>query len=182
MKNYKFSIITPTHLYLPYLDELWESIKGQTYKNWEWVLYLNGEMRESFLSKEIQYDKRVKIYKQEVKFSMLYTPRSNRNIGYLKKTAFLFGKGDILVEADHDDILTSDCLEELNKAFQKNVGFVYSDCAAIGQKKPFSAELGWKHSEYEYKGKKLISMSAFEPAADRVSSMWFSPHHVRAWR
>lgn len=182
MKNYKFSIITPTHVYLPYLDELWESIKAQTYKKWEWILYLNGRMQKSFLSSDILNDNRVKIYQEENGGGSLFATVPNRNIGNIKNIAFSYGEGDILVEADHDDVLTPDCLEELNKAFQKKVGFVYSDCATIGQKEPFSSDYGWKFTEYEYKGKKLISMTAFEPTVDRVSSMWFTPCHVRAWR
>ena len=37
----KLSIITPTHK-LTYIHELYESIKNQTYSDWEWVLYLKA--------------------------------------------------------------------------------------------------------------------------------------------
>ena len=45
--NYKFSIITPEHKKenIPFLLELYETIKSQTYSNWEWVLYLNGNCK-----------------------------------------------------------------------------------------------------------------------------------------
>ena len=40
----KFSIITPEHnpKNIFNLLELFESIKEQTYTNWEWILYLNS--------------------------------------------------------------------------------------------------------------------------------------------
>ena len=40
----KFSLITPEHnpKNIFNLLELFESIKAQTYTNWEWVLYLNN--------------------------------------------------------------------------------------------------------------------------------------------
>ena len=49
----KFSIITPSHKYQPYIEELYTSINQQTYENWEWILYLNGEFKRDQLSKEI---------------------------------------------------------------------------------------------------------------------------------
>ena len=177
----RFSIITPTHIYNPYLMELWESIKSQTFKDWEWILFLNGEMTNKQVASEISNDKRVKIYRDIYHFD-IRTSAPKLKIGDIKKKAFSKGKGDILVEADHDDLLTPDCLKELNKAFTKGVGFVYSDTAFIGLKKPYNAKFGWQSYGYEHEGEKLIVMCAFEPTAEKVQSMWFSPNHVRAWR
>lgn len=61
MMQYKFSLITPSHKYSPYLDELYESIKNQTYTNWEWVLYLNNEFTEDQVPPQIIRDPKVKI-------------------------------------------------------------------------------------------------------------------------
>ena len=49
MNNYKFSLITPEHSVknIPLLLELYDSIKKQTYEDWEWVLYLNGEIKKT---------------------------------------------------------------------------------------------------------------------------------------
>ena len=65
MKQFKFSIITPEHTpkNVHYLLELYESIKAQTYSNWEWVLYLNGTMTVQDLPKEIAIDPRVVVYR-----------------------------------------------------------------------------------------------------------------------
>ena len=106
----RFSIITPTHEYTPYLYELYESIKEQTYKDWEWILFLNGEARDKKVIKEILNDKRVKIYKDSYKLN-IRKPAPTPKVGDIKNKAFSLGIGDILVEADHDDLLTTDCLE-----------------------------------------------------------------------
>jgi glycosyltransferase involved in cell wall biosynthesis len=58
----KFSIITPSHKYHIYFDELYASIVNQTYTNWEWIIYLNGEFKKDQLSKKILDDERIKIY------------------------------------------------------------------------------------------------------------------------
>ena len=170
------SIITPTHCFTPYLYELYESIKGQSYKDWEWILFLNGNLTNKNAIQEIKEDKRVKIFRDELTTDKI-------KIGDIKHKAFSCGKGDILVEADHDDLLTVDCLEEINKAFKdKKVGMVYSDTAFIGLNKPFDSEYGWESYKYSHNGKDLIAMSSFEPSKEMIQSMWFSPNHVRAWR
>jgi len=106
----KFSIITPSHKYQTYIEELYASISKQTYQNWEWILYLNGKFKKNQLPNEILNDERVKIYTNY---------DGNANIGYVKNKAFSLGIGDVLVEVDHDDILTPDCLEELAKGFKE---------------------------------------------------------------
>jgi glycosyltransferase involved in cell wall biosynthesis len=44
----KLSVVTPTHKGT-YLNELYDSLKDQTYNNWEWLLYLNGGLLKGHL-------------------------------------------------------------------------------------------------------------------------------------
>jgi O-antigen biosynthesis protein len=174
----KFSIITPSHKYQDYILELYKSITEQTYENWEWILYLNGEFKKEQLTKEIIEDERVKIYTNY---------DGNTNIGYVKNKAFSIGTGDILVEMDHDDILTPDCLEELKIAFEQHpeCGFVYSDNATYHMDDkfvPYSPAFGWTYENYDWNGKKLIAMNTPEPSSHSVSYIWYAPDHIRAWR
>jgi glycosyltransferase involved in cell wall biosynthesis len=173
----KFSIITPTHLKNAFLDDLYDSLVEQTYSNWEWVLFLNGGAQLSQLSQRITSDKRVRVILQL---------EDNNCVGFIKNNAFSTGKGDILVEVDHDDILTADCLEELNKAFQDpSVGFVFSDDAIYHMKEeplPYMPSNGWTHYRYDWKGKSLLAHNCFEPSSRSMSYIWYAPDHVRAWR
>jgi len=174
----KFSIITPSHKYQSYFDELYSSIKTQTYSNWEWVVYLNGEFKKTHLSNEILEDERVKIFEDY---------EGNTNIGYVKNKAFSLGTGEVLVEVDHDDILIPNCLEELAKAFEENpeCGFVYSDNATYHMNAefiPYNPVFGWTYSDFEWNDKKLISMNSFPASSHSVSYIWYAPDHVRAWR
>lgn len=174
----KFSIITPSHKHHEYIFELYESITNQTYNNWEWILYLNGNFKKESLPSEILNDERVKIYTNY---------DENSNIGYVKNKAFSLGMGDVLVEADHDDILTSDCLEELAKAFKENkdCGFVYSDNATYHMKDeftPYNPLYGWTYRNYKWNDKDLTVMNSFDASSHSVSYIWYAPDHVRAWR
>ena len=105
--EYKFSIISPSHKNTPYLQELYESLVTQTYGNWEWILWLNGKFDRKKLSAEIENDERVKIYQCKEK---------NSNVGFHKNKAFHLGTGDILVEVDHDDMITPDWLDAKNSS------------------------------------------------------------------
>jgi glycosyltransferase involved in cell wall biosynthesis len=179
MKNLKYSLITPEHNpgNIPFLMELYDSIKSQTYENWEWIIFINGNFTRNHVPESIISDIRVKICEAKTKSS---------NIGAIKNEAFNCGTGDILVECDHDDILTNDCLEELNKVFQDDtVGFVYSDNAVLHMKdefQPYDASFGWSFRMFEWKGKQLYAMNSFSPTSHSLGYIWYAPDHVRAWR
>jgi glycosyltransferase involved in cell wall biosynthesis len=175
----KFSIITPTHSIknIPNLLELYHSIKEQTYSDWEWIILLNGDFEIYITPIELRSDPRVKINRIN---------GNNTNIGFIKKYAFSLGTGDVLVEADHDDLLTPNCLEELYKAYQdESVGFVYSDDAMLDEVNnfvPYDTTYGWTYRTFDWKDKKLIAMNSFAPSSQSLSFIWFAPDHVRSWR
>ena len=174
MKDHTFSLITPTHN-PKYLSELYESIKGQTYQAWEWVIWVNGGITSEDLPQEIRDDSRVRIGSTNLESS---------SIGQIKHWAFSIGAGDILVEVDHDDLLTPDCLEELNEAFQdEEVGFVFSDDAKLAEQfTPYNKALGWTHYKHEHEGRELTAMRSPQPNSCSIQYIWYSPDHVRAWR
>ena len=173
--NYKFSIISPSHKNTPYLQELYESLCAQTYENWEWVLWLNGKFKRSKLSPEIENDERVKIYECKEK---------NPNVGFHKNKAFHLGSGDVVVEVDHDDMITPDCLEELNKAYQdESVGFVFSDVAVYDDNfVPYNEQHGWSYYFYNFRGKDRYVMNSWRPTSQSLAYIWYAPDHVRSWR
>lgn len=177
--DYKFSIITPEHNVknIPFLLELYESICNQTYSNWEWILYLNGSFTHDQVPAEIANNEKVIILKDD---------STNTNIGYLKNKAFFSGTGDVLVEADHDDILIETCLEKLNEAYQDSgIGFVYSDNAVLHMKEefvPYNPAFGWTHRKFKWKGKELTAMNSFPPTSHALGYIWYAPDHVRSWR
>ena len=173
--DHKFSIITPSYKKTPYLVVLYNSIAAQTYENWEWVLWLNNDLYEKDLPEKIRRDERVKIYRTEEKSS---------SVGYHKHHAFYRGSGDILVEVDHDDVITPDCLEELNKAYQDpEVGFVYSDDAILSDDfVPYNEAHGWSFYSHQYKERELTVMNTWEPTSHSVGFIWYAPDHIRSWR
>lgn len=175
----KFSIITPEHdrKNIPFLLELFDTVKAQTYENWEWVIYLNNDCNLEDLPEEISKHPKTFIYTDS---------SSKKEVGYMKNKAFHLGRGEVLVEVDHDDLLTENCLEELHKAYQDpEVGFVYSDNATYqmnGEFIPYNSFHGWKYRNFKWKGKDLIAMNSFPPTSHVFGYIWYAPDHVRSWR
>jgi predicted SAM-dependent methyltransferase len=180
MDSMKFSIITPEHdkNNLPFLIELYDSILEQTYSDWEWILYLNNNCCLADIPEIIRKNPKVTIYEDD---------SDRKEVGYMKNKAFHLGTGDILVEVDHDDLITPDCLEELYKAYKDSpeVGFVFSDNATYkmtGEFLPYSSAHGWDYTEFKWKNKNLIAMKSFPATSHSLGYIWYAPDHVRTWR
>ena len=173
--KHKFSIITPAHKNTPYHKELYDSILAQTYKNWEWILWLNNDIKRDLLPEEFEKDERVIIYE---------TNNTSKNVGYHKHHAFHKGTGDVLVEVDSDDLIDPKCLQLLNKAYQDpEVGFAYSDSAIWDDDfVPYNADHGWTHYPYKFRDKILTTMRTWEPTSHSLGFIWYAPDHVRSWR
>jgi len=170
----KFSIFTPTHK-PQHLVKAAESLKNQTYQDYEWVVLLNGNgLRSKTLPKvkKLVGDK-LKIHRFEDETDC---------IGLLKRECCRKATGEILVEFDHDDTLEPTCLEELKNAFDDTtVDFVYTDCFEWRKGKataPYSKNFGWNYTEHDGK----ISVNYAEPSPLGFSYIWFAPNHVRSWR
>jgi len=173
----KFSIITPAHRNTPYIRELYDSIVAQTYENWEWILWLNNDIVKDKLDKEILEDDRVIIYESD---------STSKNVGFHKHHAFHKGTGDVLVEIDSDDIITPDCLEELNIAYQDpEVGFVFSDVVMYQDDFiPYNPDHGWTEypEKFKFRGKEYSVMNSWRPTSQSLAFIWYAPDHVRSWR
>ena len=103
----RISVCIPTHK-PDFLQESLESVYKQTFTDWEIVLCPNGSEAIESVSK-MSFDPRVVV---------IPCQGENGIVGEIKNFTFSQAKGEILVELDHDDILTPNALEEINKAFR----------------------------------------------------------------
>jgi len=97
------SIITPTYnTSADVLMRTWNSIKAQTHKDWQWVVYDDSPTENMEVFRQM-----LGICSDERYNVQIYKPHnaSGRGIGNAKKQAFGFANGDILVELDHPQIL-----------------------------------------------------------------------------
>jgi glycosyltransferase involved in cell wall biosynthesis len=204
-ENPLLSVITPTHN-TKWLADCWASLKSQTYTNFEWLVSVNDAKgkREVMtkLAAEVRAivgdDPRVKILQDHAPFS---------HVGQRKAYAFGMATGEVVIEYDHDDLLTPDALAEIAKAFSDPaVGFVYSDFADFDNTaldpngKPIQGNLtyrhpqirsGWITSGFEFYDANVLArvrpgkyecVHSPKPTARVVSHIYTAPNHVRAWR
>ena len=176
----KISVFTPSHD-LKYIDKPLNSLLQQEYKDFEWIILLNGE---ALKDKE---DLENRLSSSELNFKIIEEDGETKSIGLFKKKCCAEAKGEILVELDHDDALTFDCLKKVHSTFEKEkCDFCYSDDYAIqtndGKEEyiaPFSSQYGWKVKK-DANGNQYHL--APEVSALTFSYIWYAPDHVRAWK
>lgn len=169
------SVFTPTNNSRWLLD-CYNSLVGQSFKNWEWILIVNhfkGEIPEA-----IKGDTRVKIYNFD-----------RGTIGGLKSLAASECKGDILVELDHDDYLTLNCLSTLadhysNNPEPQNGRFYFSEAFEFSDEKiikPYSDKFGWESAFGVTNNRHYVINRNFDVTARSLCEIFYAPNHVRAW-
>lgn len=191
----RFSIFTPTYQTGERIRRTYESLANQTFGNWEWVIVDDSpdEVTWDILMELKDKDYRVKPHR-------IY-PLSGGNIGLAKNRAAMLCDGDWLVELDHDDALTSQCLEISNNAILQypDAGFLYSDVCELyenGEMKTYDYDLSgnWygRHDNYfdfGYAGHTQINVDGKD-----IIAHWYPdinpltirfnismPDHVRMW-
>jgi glycosyltransferase involved in cell wall biosynthesis len=187
--NPLISVYTGTFNSGDHLRETYQSLRDQTYPNWEWVAVDDHSTDGTWerLDSFAMEDARVRPF------------RSGRRIGKIggvKDAATRLCRGVYLVELDHDDMLTGFALDEIKRAFQANpdVGMVYSNFAAFfenGQPHRFNDDF-WKerYRETEYHGRKWLECMTpdiydrFGPHYSQQFGYYLTvgPNHVRAFR
>jgi glycosyltransferase involved in cell wall biosynthesis len=138
----RFSIFTPTYKTGERIRRTYQSLVDQTLTNWEWVVVDDSPDNETWniLTEIAKNDYRVKLHR--------ILPLSGGNVGLAKHRAATLGSGDWLVELDHDDALTTKCLEICNDAIltHPDAGFLYSDVCEMYE----DGEM--KHYDHDWSG------------------------------
>jgi glycosyltransferase involved in cell wall biosynthesis len=183
--SHLISYFTPVYNTKKVLYRTYESLKNQTYNNWEWVIVndsTDGGKTLKIAEDIAKNDPRVKVYD--------FREKSKGIIGEAKYRAANLCHGYILAELDHDDYLTSDCTELLYKASQQHpeIGFFYTDSAEINENYEslrydpgFALGYG-KYENVESDGMKYDSCISPNINPKTIRHIVGVPNHVRAWR
>ncbi len=175
----RFSVFTPSHN-LDRIDRAIESLANQSFKDFEWVICLNGKAKES---KDQLIEK---LNNKNIKHKVFCYHSNTDKIGLLKKICCAQSNAELLVELDHDDELSPDCLEEISKYHEKHdADFYYSDNIDIDESTgesltPYSSDFGWNYYTCNRTGMNVIK--AFPPDPLAFSYIWYAPNHVRVWK
>ncbi|MHC5058259.1 MAG: glycosyltransferase [Planctomycetota bacterium] len=187
------SVYTGTFNTGDYLRETYQSLREQTYTNWEWVIVDDCSEDDTWARLE-------QLAREDNRVRPVRLAQRCGKIGGIKDRATRLARGAYLVELDHDDMLTDFALAEIVAAFQADpdVGMVYSDCSNFFENGTFHRfaaegdESYWadRYHEVEYRGRKWLACRQPD-IYDRFGSEfwqqfgWFltvGPNHVRAYR
>jgi glycosyltransferase involved in cell wall biosynthesis len=121
-----FSIFTTCYNSFEKIKRAYHSVKGQVYKDWEWVILDDSpdDTHFSFLKDLFRGDNRVRLYKRS---------ENSGIIGNVKNEVVSLCRGDYVLELDHDDEITPNCLKDAVCVFEKDpeVGFVYMNFSNV---------------------------------------------------
>lgn len=128
--NPKISLVVPMYnTNEAFFQELLNSVKNQTYSNWELCLADGSDIENINFKNFFENESRIK-------YKFL-----NKNEGIADNTneAIKMATGDFIGFLDHDDLLSRDALYEIVKVINENMGvdFIYTDEDKIDEKGNF---------------------------------------------
>lgn len=179
--NPTISIFTPAYKTKSKFDRLYNSLKEQSFTDWEWVVLDDSpDDNYQYMCSVAGSDSRVKIYKSN---------RCDGLVGSTKRQAASLCNGTYLMEVDHDDELHHLALELCVSAFKKypDAGFCYSDSAEVyetGGVVDYGDGFGMnegKHYTYFYKGRYLRPANV-PINASTMRHIVGVPNHFRCWK
>lgn len=169
-------------------EKIWrayESLKTQTYSEWEWVIVndsSDGGRTLKIAERIAAQDSRVRLYD--------FREKSGGIIGESKYRAACLTRGRWLAELDHDDMLVDTCSADIIRAAEAfpDAGFIYNDSVEVTENlqslmygEGFSLGYGAyrkvKHRDFEWD---VAITSNINPKT--IRHIVGVPNHVRVWR
>lgn len=178
-----FSIFTCTfNTSKSMLMRLYNSLVSQTYQNWNWWVLDDSNIAGSVC----EYLEKLK----DPRIFIIKNISNHGNIGFNKHLIASACDGDYLVEIDHDDEITHNCLELLKKAFDTypDSDFVFSHAFEEMDGHPMIYDEGLFALGQAKYGKHLVNGVEYNiPETADVNALTLRhivglPNHVRCWK
>lgn len=106
----KFTVATPTYNRGAVLDRVYDSLKTQTYKGFEWIIIDDGSTDHTAVI--------VEQWKMEADFPIRYLYQENNGKHMALNTAVQLAEGELFLIADSDDSFKPESLEVLLKYWE----------------------------------------------------------------
>ena len=178
-----FSLFTPSYNSYHKIMRVYDSLKIQTLKDWEWIIMDDSpdDKHFQFLRDNMLHDNRIRFYRHS---------KNNGSIGNVKNEAVSLCRGKYVLEMDHDDEILPDVLQDAANLFDSKpeVGFIYMDFICLyesGKNQWYGDFIGKGYGGYysmKYKDKwRLVYIT---PNINNItlSHLVCCPNHPRIWR
>ena len=182
-KRVKFSLFTTCYKSYQKIYRAYDSIKAQTFKDWEWVILDDSPEDEHFvfLKTTFKDDHRIRLYKRS---------ENSGSIGNVKNEAVSLCRGKYVLEMDHDDEILPDTITDAVAVFERDdsIGFIYMDFINIYENKS-----NFKYGDFfalgysGYYRQKYNNMWVNVVSTPNINNVTLShivavPNHPRIWR
>jgi hypothetical protein len=178
-----FSIFTSSFNSYEKIVRAYNSLKLQTFNDWEWIIIDDSIDDEhfQFLRKNMSNDCRIRLYRR---------CENSGSIGNVKNEAVSLCRGKYVLELDHDDEITPDVLKDATNIFESdsNVGFIYMDFINIyenGDNYSYGDFICKGYGSYycqKYEGKWRYVYNTPNINNITLSHLVCCPNHPRIWR
>lgn len=156
------------------LDRTLLSLRAQRLRDWEWIVVTcQGANWQPPAN-----DERIRVIEA-----------SSANVAAAKAQACVVASGQILLELNEGERLTSDALAEVVRVFDDRpaVGFVYSHSGEIAGSRSDTEDYrdpstGWRYRSLEIDGQSAVQRDSFDSSPHNVSWAWYCPGQIRAFR
>ena len=183
--NILVSFFSPIYNSGDKLYRTYESLKNQSYINWEWVMVNDSTDggKTLLIAEELAAkDCRLKLYD--------FRKKSGGIIGESKYRAAALCDGDYIMELDHDDYLLPEAADLMIKAFKRfpDAKFVYSDCSEVYEINNESIVYGegfcfgyGSYYDESWNGVNYKVMNTANINPKTIRHIVGVPNHFRAW-
>jgi glycosyltransferase involved in cell wall biosynthesis len=179
----QFSVFSSTYNSYDKIFRAYNSLKTQTFRDWEWVIVDDSPDDEhfNFLRKHMLNDQRIRLFRKS---------ENNGSIGNVKNEAVSLCRGKYVLELDHDDEILPFVLQDSVKVFEENsdVGFVYMDCVCIyenGKNQSFGDFICKGYGGYYFQKYNNVWRNVYiTPNINNITltHLVCCPNHPRIWR
>ena len=112
MTEYTFSVFTPSYNRAKTLPRLYEALKRQTYRNFEWIIVDDGSADNTKETVE-------KFISDRPYFNITYKYQTNKGKHIATNVAAQIAKGEFFITIDSDDSVKDNALETFIKEWNK---------------------------------------------------------------
>ena len=180
------SVITSTFHSKEKILRPWNSLRSQTYTNWEWVVWDDSK-------DNLTYGDLLEMKKKDLRMRVYKAPEPNGSIGEMKRLAAGVSYGSFIVELDHDDDLHPELFQWLIDASKKykEADFFYCNAAELFEETLkshsygdfFAYGYGSNINVWSEKYNQWITQIDNGPQnAITLRHLIGLPNHIRVWR
>jgi len=184
--NPLISVITSTFHSKEKILRPWNTLRNQTYTNWEWIVWDDS-------TDMITYENLLEMKNKDLRMRVYKAPEHSSIIGEMKRLAAGVAYGKFIVELDHDDEIHPELFQWIINAAKTypEANFFYTDAAQLYEKSlknhNYGDFFGYGYGANANVWSKMHNqwvtqiITAF-PNPITLRHLIGMPNHVRVWR